>query len=101
MRKGKKSDTKILWMDNQISKVKITEPNVSNNNNKKKNKKKWYIHNQVSVLENETHKTVWDFGIQTDHLISARQQVLVMVNNKKKKRKKKGNLPKSESCRPG
>ena len=33
---------------------------------------KWYMPNAVSVLENETHKLLRDFDIQTDHLISAR-----------------------------
>ena len=31
----------------------------------------WYMHNPESVLVNETHKLLWDFEIQTDHLISA------------------------------
>ena len=30
------------------------------------------MHNPTSVLENNTHKLLWDFDIQTDHLISAR-----------------------------
>ena len=34
--------------------------------------KKWYMHNPASVLENGTHKLLWDFEIQRDHLISAR-----------------------------
>ena len=45
------------------------------------------MHNQESVLENETNNISWDFQIQTDHLISARQQDLVIVNKKKKKKK--------------
>ena len=32
---------------------------------------KWYMHNLEPVLENDTHKLLWDFDIQTDHLISA------------------------------
>ena len=28
---------------------------------------KWYMHNPASVLENDTHKFLWDFDIQTDH----------------------------------
>ena len=32
---------------------------------------KWYMHNPASVLENDTHKLLWN--IQTDHLISARR----------------------------
>ena len=35
---------------------------------------KWYMHNPAPVLENITHKLLWDFDIQTDHLISARNQ---------------------------
>ena len=34
---------------------------------------KWYMHNPASVLENETHKLLWDFDIQTDHLILKRK----------------------------
>ena len=30
---------------------------------------KWYLHKQESTLENETHKILWDFEIQTDHRI--------------------------------
>ena len=42
------------------------------------------MHNQESVLENETHKLLWDFEIQTDHLISARRPDLVIINKKKR-----------------
>ncbi len=28
------------------------------------------MHNPVPVLENDSHKLLWDFNIQTDHLIS-------------------------------
>ena len=35
---------------------------------------KWYMHNSASVLENDTHKLLWDFDIQTDHLILTRNQ---------------------------
>ena len=34
---------------------------------------KWHMHNPALVLENDTHKLIWDFDIQTDHLISARR----------------------------
>ena len=47
---------------------------------------KWYMHNPAAVLENDTHKHLWDFDIQTDHLITARRPYLIVVNNKKKKR---------------
>ena len=26
---------------------------------------KWYMHNPVPVLENDTHKLLWDFDVQT------------------------------------
>ena len=39
------------------------------------------MHNPESVLENETHKILWDIEIQIDHLISARWPVIV---NKKR-----------------
>ena len=45
---------------------------------------KWSMHNPASVLENDTHKLLWDFGIQTDHLISGRKQDLIIINNKKR-----------------
>ena len=48
---------------------------------------KWYMLN--SVLENDTHKLLWDFDKQTDHLISARRANLIIINKKKKKEKKK------------
>ena len=50
---------------------------------------KWYMHNTAPVLENDTHKLLWDFDIQTDHLISARRPDLIIINKKKKKKKKK------------
>ena len=34
---------------------------------------KWYMHKPAPVLENDTHKLLWDFNIQTDHLIPARR----------------------------
>ena len=42
------------------------------------------MHNQESVLDNETHKLHWDFEIQTDDLISTRQPSLVIINKIKK-----------------
>ena len=47
---------------------------------------KWYMHNPALVLENDTHKLLWDFDIQTDHLISARKPDLLIINNNKKKK---------------
>ena len=67
---------------------------------------KWYMHIPLSVLENETHKYLWEFEIQTDHLISAIQPDLVIIIKKrdlqeKKKRKKKRELAELWTCHPG
>ena len=43
---------------------------------------KWYMHYPALVLENDTHKLLWDFNIQTDHLIPVRRPNY----NKQKKR---------------
>ena len=65
------------------------------------------MHNPASVLENGTHKLLWDFDIQTDHLISTRRSDLIISNNnnnnkKKKKKKREGeNLQNSRLCCPG
>ena len=53
------------------------------------------MHNPASVLENDTHKIPWDFGIHTDHLISARRLDLIVIN------KKKENLQNCGLCCPG
>ena len=46
---------------------------------------KWYMHNPEPVLENDTHKLLWDFDIQADHLISARRPDLIIINKKIKR----------------
>ena len=46
--------------------------------------KKWYMHNPASVLENDTHTHLWDFEIQTDHLIPARRPDLIIINKRKR-----------------
>ena len=53
------------------------------------NTNKWYMHNPAPVLENDTHKLLWDFNIQTDQLIPARRPDLIIINKKKKKKKKR------------
>ena len=45
---------------------------------------KWYMHNPAPVLENDTHKLLWDFNIQTDHLIPDRRPDLIIINKKKR-----------------
>ena len=44
---------------------------------------KWYMHNPVPVIENDSHKLLWDFNIQTDHLIPARRPDLILINKRK------------------
>ena len=43
------------------------------------------MHNPAPALENDTHKLLWDFDIQTDHLIPSRRPDLIIINKKKKK----------------
>ena len=43
----------------------------------------WYMHNPAPVLENDTHKLLWDFDIHTDHLISARRSDLMIIKKKR------------------
>ena len=45
---------------------------------------KWYMHNQAPVLENDSHKLLWDFNIQTDHLIPAGRPDLIIINKRKR-----------------
>ena len=41
------------------------------------------MHNPAPVLENDMHKLLWDFNIQTDQLIPARRPDLIIINKKK------------------
>ena len=43
---------------------------------------KWCMHNPAAVLKNNTHKLLWDFDMQTDHLISARRPDFIVINKK-------------------
>ena len=45
---------------------------------------KWYMHKPAPDLENDTHKLVWDFNIQTDPLIWARGPDLIIMGKKKR-----------------
>ena len=51
------------------------------------------MHNPAPILENDLHKLLWDFNIQTDHLIPARRPDLIIIN------KKKENLQNCRLCR--
>ena len=42
------------------------------------------MHNAAHVLENATHKLLWDFNIKTDPLILARRPDLIIINKKKR-----------------
>ena len=44
---------------------------------------KWYEHEPESVLENEDYKILWDFSIQTDHVIEAWIPYLVVVHKER------------------
>ena len=55
---------------------------------------KWYMYKIESVRENETHKIVSDFEIQTDLLIPTWKPDLEIINEKKKRE----NLPHSVLC---
>ena len=44
---------------------------------------KWYMHNPEYIRENETHKLLRDFNIQTDLLISVRRPYLIIFNKNK------------------
>ncbi len=41
------------------------------------------MHNPAPVLENNTHKLLWNFDIHTDNLISPRRPDLIIINKKK------------------
>ena len=56
----------------------MTDRNNNNNNNN---------NNGICTnrhLQNDSHKLLWDFYIQTDHLISARRPDLIIINIKKR-----------------
>ena len=44
---------------------------------------KWYEHEPESALENEDYKILWDFSIQTDHVIEAWRLDLAAVDKKR------------------
>ena len=45
---------------------------------------KWYMNNPAPVLENDSHKLLWDFNIQSDHLIPTRRPHLILINKRKR-----------------
>ena len=51
--------------------------------------------NSAPVLANDTHKLLWDFDIDTDHLISTRRPDIIIINKKKEE-----NFQNCRFCRP-
>ena len=45
-------------------------------------KDKGHEHDAVPVAENERCKILWDFNIQTDHVIQARRPDMIVINKK-------------------
>ena len=45
---------------------------------------KWYEHEPERVLENEDYKILWDFSIQTNHVIEASRPGLVLAEKKER-----------------
>ena len=41
------------------------------------------MHNLAAVLENDLHKLLQDFNIQTDHLIPTRRPDLIIIKKKR------------------
>ena len=48
-------------------------------------KDRWNEHEPQSVCENEEYKILWDFSIQTDHVIEARRPDMIIVEKKNNK----------------
>ena len=44
---------------------------------------KWHVYKPESILENETHKFLCDFNMQTDYQIPARRLDPELINKKK------------------
>ena len=57
------------------------------------------MHKPVPVLENDTHKLLWDFKIHTDHQISARRPDLIIINKKEKRKKERKKERKKRTCK--
>ena len=48
-----------------------------------------HMHNPAPVLENNTHKLLWDLGIHTDNQILTRRLDLIIINQEKRECEKK------------
>ena len=47
---------------------------------------KWYTHKPQSVQENDEHKILWDFNIQTNKITEHRRPDIVCINKQKRER---------------
>ena len=45
----------------------------------------WYQHEPVSVIENDKCKILWDFTVQTDHIIQARRPDMIVIDKETNK----------------
>ena len=45
---------------------------------------KWYEHEPQPVTENEKFKILWDFTVQTDHIVEARRPDMMIIDKEKK-----------------
>ena len=45
---------------------------------------RWYEHQPETVTENDSCKLLWDFSIQTDHVIQARRPDVIFIDKEKK-----------------
>ena len=43
---------------------------------------RWYEHDAIPLTENGRCKIIWDFNIQTDHVIQARRPDMIVINKK-------------------
>ena len=48
--------------------------------NKIQVKEKWYEHEPAPVTENEQCTILWDFNVQTDHVIEARRPDMIIID---------------------
>ena len=45
---------------------------------------RWYEHQPETVTKNDSCKLLWDFNIQTDHVIQARRPDVILIDKEKK-----------------
>ena len=50
-------------------------------------KEEWYKHEPDKVVENDSWKLLWDFTIQTDHVIEARRPDMIIIDKTKNESK--------------